>query len=144
MARNARNTDLQASLPDVVLKDTLHYLVSTQNDPERKTALDNLRKFIEIVHYQGLSADNLSCESIYLLALYSPFEAFVTVAGESFVAILRSASELSDESFDPNPLLLSVATLIQYNKAQVRVRTPFHLKERTRGFDSCTGSTPPS
>ncbi|KAL5490495.1 hypothetical protein ACEPAI_5328 [Sanghuangporus weigelae] len=102
MARNTRNIDVQASLPDVVLKDTLHYLVSMQNDPERKTILDNFRKYIEIVHHQGYSPDSLS---------------FV---GESFVAVLRSASEFSDEMFDPSPLLLSIATLIQYNKAQVR------------------------
>ncbi len=37
--------------------------------------------------------------------------------------VVRNAGELSADQFDPNPLLLSTATLMQHNKAQCRVRT---------------------
>ncbi|EJD06034.1 uncharacterized protein FOMMEDRAFT_119510 [Fomitiporia mediterranea MF3/22] len=113
MARNARNVDAQALLPDILLRDTLQFMVAMQNEPGRKNIIENFRKYIENVHFQGFSSDSLSH------------------FGESIVAILRNASELSDEAFDPNPLLLAAATLIQYNKAQVRGLLP-HLENAVR------------
>ncbi|KAH8117558.1 hypothetical protein DFH11DRAFT_1504486 [Phellopilus nigrolimitatus] len=102
MARNARNYTAQAALRDIVLRDTLHILVHSHNDAGQKHILENLWSYIELVHHQGYSSDNL------------------TYVGESFIYILRNASELTEEGFDPNPLLLSAALLIQHNKAQIR------------------------
>ncbi|KAI5122947.1 hypothetical protein M0805_006828 [Coniferiporia weirii] len=101
-ARNARNFTAQLPLRDVLLKDTLHVLMNLPNDPEQKHILENLLHYVNIVHNQGYSSEGLS------------------YVGESFVTILRNASELVDESFNPNPLLLAAATLIQYNKALIR------------------------
>ncbi|THH07445.1 hypothetical protein EW145_g3377 [Phellinidium pouzarii] len=102
MARNARNYNTQNSLRDSILKDTLYILVTVPNDSGQKHVLENLQNYIDIVHNQGYTSDAL------------------TYIGHSFVNILRGASELTEEGFNPNPLLLSAATLIQYNKAQIR------------------------
>lgn len=62
VAKNARNIGTQASLPDFILRDTLQFLVSIQSDPGRNFVIENLKTYIEVVHYQGYSSDSLSCE----------------------------------------------------------------------------------
>lgn len=70
MARNARNLGAQASLPDVVLRDTLQILISVQNDHERKHVLENLKTYIEVVHFQGYSSESLSRKQLQTNVLY--------------------------------------------------------------------------
>ena len=61
MTRNARNYGAEATLSDHILKDTLLYVVQAQNEPDMKTILENIQKFIEHVFFQGYAADTLAC-----------------------------------------------------------------------------------
>lgn len=59
--KHMRDANAHVSLPDAILRETLHNIVHSQIEPNRKTVLENLKKFVEIVYFQGYSPDTLSC-----------------------------------------------------------------------------------
>lgn len=121
MARNARSHHGQGPLRDAVLRDTLNHLVAHPNDPQQKTALENLQFYIEIVHHQSYPLDLLLCECTSSFPFLHTYVNALVAFGRAMIAILRNAGELSPDGIDPNTLLLSAALLVQHNKAQIRV-----------------------
>ena len=149
MHRSARNQASQNSLPDRFLRDTLHSIISVGNDLELKTVLDNLKAYIEGVYSQGYPMETLACEFEKLTQnhwgklVHIKFWSLDT--GECFVMVLRNAGEASNEGFDPSPLLIAAATLVQHNKAQIRVWSFSAIRKKglTKGcvgFSTPTGS----
>ncbi|KAJ6502509.1 hypothetical protein C8R45DRAFT_976826 [Mycena sanguinolenta] len=91
------------NLRDILLRDTLPR--AAENDSTTfQTVLNNLQTYVEVVHYQGYSADLMS---------------FV---GQQLTALARRALDLAGEGMviEPAPLLLVAALLIQHNKANSR------------------------
>ncbi|THH16358.1 hypothetical protein EW146_g4274 [Bondarzewia mesenterica] len=86
---------------EILLRDAFSRALETEIDAV-KTAMENLQKYVDLVYNQEYSAD------------------LMQFIGLSLTTIIRRAAEWTPDMFDPSPLLLIAANLVQNNKAHSR------------------------
>ncbi|PCH38065.1 hypothetical protein WOLCODRAFT_136025 [Wolfiporia cocos MD-104 SS10] len=100
-ARINRSPQMQESLKDVLLRDTLARSFTSEPEDIRQI-VENVSAYIETVHHTGLSADMMQA------------------VGNWLTGIARRTAEWTWEVFDASPLFLLACVLIQHNKSQSR------------------------
>ncbi|KAF8590616.1 hypothetical protein K439DRAFT_1382139 [Ramaria rubella] len=93
------------TLRDSIVRDTLSKVAANANDRAIPDALHNLERYVAVCHHQS-----------YPVSLIQHVGLRLTAIARQTADVTPSSRPLS--GFDPNPLLLMSATIVQHNKSQ--------------------------
>jgi hypothetical protein len=111
-------------LRDSIVRDTLSKVAANTNDRAIPDVLHNLERYVALCHHQSFPIGLIQreCHTCYRRRTYISLD-----IGLRITAIARQTADVVMTSsaragFDPNPLLLMAATIVQHNKSQSVVR----------------------